>query len=134
MEVAEHLENHVMRCIALGSTIDIPRNAQATATGSPIRVPVGKEMFGRLTNVIGEPIDKKGEVKTALYSPIRGKVTSLDRNHPDEQLQEGYEILETGIKIIDLLYPLVKGSKSGFLGGAGLGKSILTLELIHNIV
>ncbi len=133
MEVAEHAENHVARCIALGSTYDIPRNAQAIATGSPIMVPVGDAMFSRVSNVLGEPIDQRGEIQTTMHRSIRERVKEsyVDLEEPS---QSGYEILETGIKIIDLLYPLLKGSKSGFLGGAALGKSVLTLELIHNIV
>ncbi|HLB02429.1 MAG TPA: F0F1 ATP synthase subunit beta [Nitrospiria bacterium] len=133
LEVAEHLENHRAKCIAMSSTIGIPRNTQAVATGSPIRVPVGKGLFSRLTNVMGDPIDRKGEIQASLRRPIRKKATAIDPDL-DEPSHKGYEILETGIKMIDLLYPLVKGSRSGFLGGAGLGKSILTLELIHNIV
>jgi F-type H+-transporting ATPase subunit beta len=133
MEVEEHLENNVVKCIALTSTINVPRNAQATALGSSIQVPVGTEMFGRVVNVMGEPIDRKGEIQAKLKLPIRKKVTSLNVNLDDTH-RDGYEILETGIKIIDLLYPLVKGSKSGVLGGAALGKSLLTLELIHNVV
>ena len=133
IEVEEHLENHVVKCIALTSTINVPRNAQATALGSSIRVPVGKEMFGRVVNVMGEPIDRKGEIQAKLRLPIRKKVAALNAN-PDDTHSDGCEILETGIKIIDLLYPLVKGSKSGILGGAALGKSLLTLELIHNVV
>ena len=133
LEVAEHAENHVARCIALGSTYDIPRNAQAVATGSPIMAPVGDAMFSRVSNVLGEPIDQRGEIQTTMRRSVRERVKEpyVDLEEPS---QGGYEILETGIKIIDLLYPLLKGSKSGFLGGAALGKSVLTLELIHNIV
>lgn len=133
MEVEEHLENHVAKCIALASTINVPRNAQATALGSSIQVPVGKEMFGRVVNVMGEPIDGKGEIRAKLRLPIRKQVAPLNSN-PYDTYRDGSEILETGIKIIDLFYPLVKGSKSGILGGAALGKSLLTLELIHNVV
>ncbi|MEE8074493.1 MAG: F0F1 ATP synthase subunit beta, partial [Candidatus Binatia bacterium] len=133
LKVEEHLQNHVTRCIALTSTINVPRNAQATALGTSLRVPVGKEMFGRVVNVMGEPIDRKGEVEAKLRLPIRNTVGSLNLNL-DGIGGDECEILETGIKIIDLLYPLVKGSKSGILGGAALGKSLLTLEVIHNVV
>ena len=133
LEVEEHMANHVAKCVALASTINVPRNARAAALGCPIEVPVGKEMFGRVVNVTGEPIDRKGEIQATLKLPIRQRVAPLHLN-PDDMHRTGYEILETGIKIIDLLYPLVKGSKSGILGGAALGKSLLTLELIHNVV
>lgn len=133
LEVEEHVGNHVAKCIALTSTVNVPRNARATALGSPIEVPVGKEMFGRVVNVLGEPIDRKGEILAEVRLPIRRK-PDLPNLNPDEMHGDGYEILETGIKMIDLLYPLVKGSKSGILGGAALGKSLLTLELIHNVV
>jgi F-type H+-transporting ATPase subunit beta len=133
LEVEEHLGHHAAKCIALTSTVNVPRNARAVALGTPIQVPVGKEMFGRVVNVVGEPIDRKGEIQATLKLPIRQRLASPNLN-PDEIHRGGYEILETGIKIIDLLYPLVKGSKSGILGGAALGKSLLTLELIHNVV
>jgi len=133
LEVEEHLQNHVAKCFALTSTVNVPRNAQATALGSSMQIPVGKEMLGRVVNVMGEPIDRKGEVQAKLRLPIRKKVTFHESN-PDDNYGGECEILETGIKIIDLLYPLVKGTKSGVLGGAALGKSILTLELIHNVV
>ncbi len=133
MEVEEHLGNHVAKCIALASTINVPRNAVATAVGSSIRVPVGAAMFGRVVNVLGEPIDGKGEIQTDVRRPIRTALASAESD-ADAGRRDQREILETGIKIIDLLYPLVKGSKSGILGGAALGKSLLTLELIHNVV
>jgi F-type H+/Na+-transporting ATPase subunit beta len=133
LEVEEHMENHVAKCVALASTVNIPRNAPAIALGTSIQVPVGNELFGRVVNVMGEPIDRKGEIRAKERLPIRTKaaVLNLDR---DATRKDGYEILETGIKVIDLLYPMVKGSKSGILGGAALGKSLLTLELIHNVV
>jgi F-type H+-transporting ATPase subunit beta len=132
MQVEEHLQNQVVKCVALHSTNNIPRNAPATATGAPIRVPVGPAMFGRVVNAMGEPIDKKGEIRAEVRLPIRSKLAPLAVDLND--IHKGGELLETGIKIIDLLYPLVKGSRSGILGGAALGKSLLTLELIHNIV
>jgi len=127
------MENHVVKCFAMTSTFNVPRNIEATALGSSMLVPVGEETFGRVLNVMGDPIDRKGEVKAKVKLPVRRKDIAQDLSFDDDHLGE-IEILETGVKIIDLLYPLVKGSKSGILGGAGLGKSVLTLELIHNIV
>jgi len=133
LEVAEHLENNVARCIALAATLNLQYNAIATPLGTPLRVPVGNEMFGRIVNVLGEPIDRKGEIACKETSLIRKSISSI-RLNPDRLTCEQFELLETGIKIIDLLFPMVKGSKTGILGGAALGKSILILELIHNIV
>jgi F-type H+-transporting ATPase subunit beta len=132
MEVAEHLPGHVARCIALSSTINLQREATAVATQGGLSVPVGHQLYGRVVNVLGEPVDCKGpiasnEVRPIHRPPVGTKVpTRLGIQKP--------ELLETGIKIIDMLFPLVKGSKNGILGGAALGKSVLTLELIHNIV
>jgi len=133
LEVEEHMENQVVKCFALTSTVNVPRNIKATALGSPMVIPVGEEMFGRVVNAMGDPIDRKGEIGAKVMLPIRRKDISQELAFEDSRIGE-IEILETGIKIIDLLYPLVKGSKSGILGGAGLGKSVLTLELIHNVV
>ncbi|MFB3061238.1 MAG: hypothetical protein ACE10C_07705 [Candidatus Binatia bacterium] len=133
LKVEEHMENHVVKCFAMTSTFNVPRNIEATALGSSMLIPVGEEIFGRVLNVMGDPIDRKGEVQAKLKLPVRRKDIAQDLSFDDDHLGE-MEILETGVKIIDLLYPLVKGSKSGILGGAGLGKSVLTLELIHNIV
>lgn len=133
LEVVEHLENNVTRCIALGSTLNLQYNAPALPLGTAVKIPVGDEMFGRIINVIGEPIDQQGEIKTKDRAPIRKG--SLDNSiNPDKLRSERNEILETGIKALDLLFPFIKGSKTGILGGAALGKSILMLELIHNIV
>ncbi|MFQ5541433.1 MAG: F0F1 ATP synthase subunit beta, partial [Candidatus Binatia bacterium] len=121
MEVEEQLENYTVKCIALSATMNVPRNASATALGTPVEVPVGKELFGRVVNVMGEPIDRKGDIEARVRLPIRRKVASLNFG-ADDGHRDGYEILETGVKMIDLLYPLVKGSKSGILGGAALGK------------
>jgi len=133
LEVVEHLEHHVARCIALGSTLNLRYNTEANITGKPIEIPVGEELFGRIINVTGEPIDRKGEIKTDKFLPIRRDISSIYLN-PDRLLGEKPEILETGIKMIDFLFPLVKGSKTGVLGGAAIGKSILILELIHNVI
>ena len=133
LEVVEHLENMRVRCVALGSTLNLQYNAVANSCGDMIRIPVGEEMFGRIVNAIGEPIDRKGEIKTKQKAPIRRNISNI-RLNPDRILGRSLEILETGIKMIDFLFPLIKGSKTGILGGAALGKSILVLEMIHNVV
>ncbi|RKY30530.1 MAG: F0F1 ATP synthase subunit beta [Candidatus Omnitrophota bacterium] len=131
LEVVEHIGEDTCRCIAMGSTYGLMRNSPAQSLGSSIQVPYGKQVYGRLFNVLGEPIDYKSEINTKEKIPIR-------HNHIASALEpkekKSLEILETGIKLIDLLFPLVKGTKSGILGGAALGKSIITLEIIHNIV
>ncbi|MFH1782622.1 MAG: F0F1 ATP synthase subunit beta [Candidatus Omnitrophota bacterium] len=133
LEVAEHLSGNIARCISINSTINIQRNREAMPTGGPIEIPVGEALYGRLVNVLGKPMDKKGPINAVETSPIRkrdmgSKVKLKDRK------KETPKVLETGIKIIDLLFPLVKGSKSGILGGAAMGKSVLTLEIIQHIV
>ena len=133
LEVAEHLENNMARCIALASSLNLQYNAVATPVGTPLKIPVGKEMFGRVINVTGEPIDGKGKIESRNTSPIRKSISKIKLN-PDRLTGEEFQILETGVKMVDLLFPLVKGSKTGILGGAALGKSLLILELIHNIV
>lgn len=131
MEVAEHLPGHVARCISLNSTINLQRYTPAKPLGSAVQVPVGNETFGRILNVTGDPYDKRPPVDCKKRMPIRKKKEMTYLN-PDA-IESGFSVLETGIKIIDLLFPMLKGSKSGVLGGAGMGKSVLTLELIHNI-
>ena len=133
LEVAEHLPGDIARCIALASTLNLPYNAIALPLGGTVQIPVGDGMFGRIINVMGEPIDRKGKIECTEVSAIR-KNTSNFRINPDRMIAGDAELLETGVKIIDLLFPMVKGSKTGVLGGAALGKSILILELIHNIV
>ncbi len=133
LEVAEHLENNVARCIALASTLNLQYNSVATPMGTSLKIPVGKEMFGRIINVTGEPIDGKGKIESKETSSIRKSISKIKLN-PDKLTGEEFQTLETGIKMVDLLFPLVKGSKTGILGGAALGKSLLMLELIHNIV
>lgn len=133
LEVAEHIENNVARCIALASTLNLQYNADAVPKGASVRVPVGKEAFGRIMNVVGEPIDRKGPIETKETSPIRKDISTI-RLNPDLITGEEFEVLETGIKMVDLFFPLVKGSKTGILGGAALGKSILILELMHNVI
>jgi F-type H+-transporting ATPase subunit beta len=125
-EVAQHLSETSVRAIALASTDGLTRGADVTDTGAPISVPVGKETMGRMFNVIGEPIDgKKGEFK---------KRAPIHRAPPTLAEQSGVtEILETGIKVIDLICPITKGGKVGLFGGAGVGKTVLITELINNI-
>lgn len=133
LEVVEHFEGNVARCISLGSTLNIRYRAEAHPTGDRIKIPVGEEMFGRIVNVTGDPIDRKGPIKTKEKKTIRRDISKI-RLNPDRLLGENPEILETGIKMVDFLFPFVKGSKTGILGGAALGKSILILELIHNVI
>lgn len=132
LEVIEHKENNVCRCIALTPSYGLKRNAEATATGSVLQVPSAECVYGRVLNVLGEPIDKKGMVHAKQYFPIRKALPSISIDVKKKGME--FEIMETGVKMIDLLFPLVKGTKTGILGGAALGKSILTLEIIHNIV
>lgn len=133
LEVAEHLENNVARCIAMASTFNIQKNSSAKVVGTTLTVPTGKGLFGRIINVNGQPIDRKGPIEAEGYSPIRRDISSIKVN-PDTLGSEELKIVETGIKVIDLLFPFVVGSKTGVLGGAGVGKSVITLELINNIV
>ncbi len=126
-EVAQHIGDNVVRCIAMSSTDGLQRGAVATDTGSPIRVPVGEECLGRVFNLLGQPIDNKPAVENAELWPIH-------RSAPDYDQQEAAtEILETGIKVVDLICPYAKGGKIGLFGGAGVGKTVLIQELIYNI-
>lgn len=133
LEVAEHLDNGVARCIALSSTVNLQRNSPVEALGSTLKIPVSKNLFGRIINVTGEPIDKKGRIEAEDAYEVHKDISKFYLN-PERLIGQEAQILETGIKIIDLLFPLLKGSKSGVIGGAGLGKTILILELIHNII
>lgn len=127
VEVAQHLGDDVVRCIAMGSTDGLVRGMEAVATGGPISVPVGENTLGRMFNVLGEPIDEKAPPKNVEYYPIHRKSPTFE-----EQSTET-EILETGIKVVDLLCPYQKGGKIGLFGGAGVGKTVLIQELITNI-
>ena len=126
LEVALHIGNRKVRCIAMDSTDGLSRGMKVLATGGPISVPVGNETLGRVFNVLGNPIDGKEEVK-AKRMPIHREAPSLD------DLSTNVEILETGIKVVDLLAPYIKGGKIGLFGGAGVGKTVLIQELIHNV-
>ncbi|MFC1621409.1 F0F1 ATP synthase subunit beta [Candidatus Omnitrophota bacterium] len=133
LEVAEHLPGNIARCIAINSTINLQRNAEAYVIGKCIEIPSGEGLFGRLVNVLGEPIDGKGDIDYVEKLPIR-KPQMGSKVKTKDAAQQKFEIMETGIKIIDLLFPLVKGTKTGILGGAAMGKSVLTLEIIQHIV
>jgi F-type H+-transporting ATPase subunit beta len=133
LEVAEHLPGNIARCISINSTINIQRNEEAFATASSIQIPAGESVYGRIINVLGEPIDQKGEIVSEERFNIRkSEMGSFVKT--EKSGKRTFEVMETGIKIIDLLFPVVKGSKTGILGGAALGKSILTLEIIQHIV
>jgi F-type H+-transporting ATPase subunit beta len=132
LEVAEHLPGNIARCIAINSTFNLQRNSIAEPSGESIQIPAGDSIYGRIINIWGEPIDQKGQIPPGERLPIRPQ--RLIQKLSSKEKKEKFEVLETGIKIIDLLFPLVKGSKNGILGGAALGKSILTLEIIYNIV
>ena len=126
-EVEQHIGENVVRTLALGSTDGLKRGLEVTDTRAPIQVPVGKETLGRIFNVTGAPIDNKGEVKTQKSYPIH-------RESPPLVEQETKpEVLETGIKVIDLVAPFIKGGKIGVFGGAGVGKTVIIQELINNI-
>ena len=132
--VAEHLEGNIARCVALTSTLNLQRNAVAVSSGHPLMVPVGDELFGRIINVMGRPIDGKGPIDTqGRMAPIHKDISKVAMNM-DGLGGNKMEIVETGIKMVDLLFPVVRGSKTGVIGGAGCGKTVLIMELIHNIV
>lgn len=130
LEVIEYLENSVARCIAFTPTYGLKRNAEVNPTGAPIKVHEASKVTGRVINVLGEPIDNKELSAEGERFPIHRTEMGDEEK---ELVGTEVEILETGIKVIDFLFPLVKGSKTGIIGGAALGKSILTLEIIHNI-
>lgn len=127
LEVAQHIGDGVVRCIAMDSTDGLVRGNEVIDTGNPIMVPVGKETLGRIMNVIGEPIDHKGPINGKTYSSIHSKAPKFS------DLSTEKKILTTGIKVIDLLAPYAKGGKIGLFGGAGVGKTVLIMELINNI-
>lgn len=126
LEVAQHLSESSVRAVALGGTDGLKRGAEAIATGSPINMPIGNDTLGRMFNVIGEPIDDKAG-KFSQYAPIHREPPSL------VEQSSKVEILETGIKVIDLIAPIAKGGKAGLFAGAGVGKTVLIQELINNI-
>ncbi|WP_029460480.1 F0F1 ATP synthase subunit beta [Solidesulfovibrio alcoholivorans] len=127
VEVAQHLGDNVVRCIAMDSTDGLVRGMPAVDTGAAISVPVGKAALGRILNVVGRPVDEMGPVETTTYLPIHRPAPSfVDQS-------TSIELLETGIKVVDLLIPFPKGGKMGLFGGAGVGKTVILMELINNI-
>ena len=127
LEVAQHLGENTVRTIAMDSTDGLVRGQDVLDTGNPISVPVGPETLGRILNVIGEPVDERGQLKTKLRSPIHKSAPEFI----DQSTET--EVLVTGIKVVDLLAPYAKGGKIGLFGGAGVGKTVLIMELINNI-
>jgi len=127
VEVSQHLGDDTVKCIAMGPTDGLVRGMEAVATGAPITVPVGENTLGRIFNVLGEPIDNKPAPQVTEHFPIHRKAPSFAEQATDT------EILETGIKVVDLLCPYQKGGKIGLFGGAGVGKTVLIQELIRNI-
>lgn len=127
IEVAQHIGDDIVRCISMGSTDGLVRGMDAVDTGSPIRVPVGKETLGRMFNLLGEAIDEKPAPQTAEKWAIHREAPSY------EEQTASNEVLETGIKVIDLIAPYLKGGKIGLFGGAGVGKTVLIQELINNV-
>ena len=127
VEVAQHLGNDTVRGVAMGPTDGLVRGMDAIATGSPIRVPVGEKTLGRIFNVLGEPIDNKPAPEGVDYEPIHRAAPAFKEQSTEQ------EMLETGIKVVDLLCPYQKGGKIGLFGGAGVGKTVLIQELIRNI-
>ena len=127
LEVAQHLGENTVRTIAMDSTDGLVRGQEVTDTGTPISVPVGPETLGRILNVVGEPVDERGPMKTKLRAPIHKNAPEFIDQSTDT------EVLVTGIKVVDLLAPYAKGGKIGLFGGAGVGKTVLIMELINNI-
>jgi len=127
VEVSQHIGNDTVRCVAMNSTDGLVRGMDAIDSGGPITVPVGRDTLGRIFNVIGEPVDEKGPVNSQFSAPIHRAAPSF------EEQATSTEILETGIKVVDLIAPYLKGGKIGLFGGAGVGKTVLIMELINNI-
>ena len=127
MEAVQHIGDNSVRCISLFSTDGLSRGCPAVDTGAPIKMPVGEATLGRMFNVVGEPIDGKGAVNAEEYMPIHRQAPAFTDIAPST------EILETGIKVVDLLAPYSKGGKIGLFGGAGVGKTVLIMELIRNV-
>ena len=127
VEVEQHLEEDRVRCVSMHPTDGLARGMKAIDTGGPIQVPVGEATLGRVMNVIGEPVDYQGPIKAGLKYPIHRPPPPL------EQQSTRLEMFETGIKVIDLIQPFLKGGKIGLFGGAGVGKTVIIMELIHNV-
>ena len=127
LEVQQQLGDGIVRTIAMGTSDGIKRGFDVKNTGAPISVPVGEKTLGRIMNVLGEPIDEAGPIKSKKVMPIHRKPPAY------KEQAGGNELLETGIKVIDLLCPFAKGGKVGLFGGAGVGKTVNMMELIRNI-
>ncbi|MBM7615130.1 F0F1 ATP synthase subunit beta [Alkaliphilus hydrothermalis] len=127
VEVAQHIGDEIVRCVAMSSTDGLVRGMDAVDTGAPITIPVGRATLGRIFNVLGEEVDEKEPVVSEFKSPIHRQAPSF------EEQETSTEILETGIKVVDLIAPYSKGGKIGLFGGAGVGKTVLIMELINNI-
>ncbi len=127
LEVQEHIGNNWVRCLSFAPTEGLARGVEAVDTGAPISVPVGRSSLGRLFNALGEPLDNLGEVKAEEYWSIHRPPPSL------EEQETTTDMLETGLKVIDLITPFTKGGKVGAYGGAGVGKTVIIMELIRNI-
>ena len=127
VEVAQHIGDDIVRCIAMSSTDGLVRGMQAVDTGAPIRVPVGEQTLGRIFNLLGEPVDNMPPPENAETWPIHRQPPTYDEQ------ESTTEILETGIKVVDLIAPYAKGGKIGLFGGAGVGKTVLIMELINNV-
>ena len=127
LEVQQQLGDGIVRTIAMGVSDGLSRGLEVTNTGAPISVPVGEETLGRIVDVLGTPIDEKGPVNAKTHMPIHRKAPAYE-----DQIG-GNEVLETGIKVIDLICPFARGGKVGLFGGAGVGKTVTMLELIRNI-
>ncbi|CAI4230693.1 unnamed protein product [Auanema sp. JU1783] len=127
LEVSQHLGDNVVRCIAMDGTEGLVRGQEVVDSGDPIRIPVGPETLGRIMNVIGEPIDERGPIASKAFAPIHAEAPEF----VDMSVEQ--EILVTGIKVVDLLAPYAKGGKIGLFGGAGVGKTVLIMELINNV-
>ncbi|HLD70141.1 MAG TPA: hypothetical protein VJA17_05185, partial [Candidatus Omnitrophota bacterium] len=133
LQCAEHLNTNVVRCMSLMDTLNLQLNSPCYNTFEPISIPTGDECFGRVMDATGQSLDNGGEIKTALMTPIKRMMKQIGFDLKNKKSKKT-EVLETGMKYVDLLFPLVKGSKTGILGGAGCGKTVVILELINNIV
>lgn len=127
LEVEKHLGDNKVRCVAMDTTDGMQRNTTVRRTGAPIKVPVGPEILGRVFNVLGDPVDNKGEVKAEARYPIHRTAPTF------EEQSTRVEVFETGLKVIDLIAPFTKGGKTGIFGGAGVGKTVIIMELIRSI-
>src|SRR5580698_9315267 len=127
LEVEQHLGEGRVRCIAMVATEGMVRGMKAIDTGGPITVPVGRATLGRVLNVLGEPVDELGPINSKEFAPIHRQAPAFDEQSTSE------EMFETGIKVIDLIQPFLKGGKIGLFGGAGVGKTVIIQELINNV-